>query len=103
MSSEQICKRNLEQPISENINNSWCERVARAVEGLNHNHAVGVGEVPIINNPKAVHGEGDHGRIIGKQPNDGLRKYDEHQTHHAKKYDIIKTGEPYRSFGAIRF
>src|SRR5262249_51925014 len=101
--SEQVGHGNLKQPISEEINDSRCECVAGAVERLHHDHAVGVGEIAVTDNSKAIDSEIDHSRIARETTNDGFRKKDEHKPSVGKNPHVEKPGEPYGPRGAIRF
>ena len=39
---QQVGQRNLQEPEAEEIDDGWRDGVSRAVEGLQHDHAVGV-------------------------------------------------------------
>ena len=51
----------LEEPETEYIDESRCDRVSSAVEGLHHDHTESVEDVPIADDAQTVGGEGDHG------------------------------------------
>src|SRR5947207_2132396 len=76
--------------------------VTRAVEGLEHDHAVGIGDVAVTQNAQAGDGKGDDERIVGKETNDRLGKDDEKDADDAEKEHVVKAGAPHGSFRALR-
>src|SRR5204863_274910 len=61
--------------------------VTRAVEGLEHDHAVGIGDVAVTQNAQAGDGKGDDERIVGKETNDRLGKDDEKDADDAELWE----------------
>src|SRR5438876_3755793 len=79
-----------------------CDGVASAVEGLEHDHAVGIGDVAVTQNAQAGDGKRDDERIVGKETNDRLGKDDEKDADDAEENHVIEAGAPYGSFRALR-
>src|SRR5438477_2243051 len=76
--------------------------VASTVEGLEHDHAVGIGDVAVTQNAQAGDGKRDDERIVGKETNDRLGKDDEKDADDAEENHVIEAGAPYGSFRALR-
>src|SRR5437016_641119 len=78
-----------------------CDGVASTVEGLEHDHAVGIGDVAVTQNAQAGDGKRDDERIVGKETNDRLGKDDEKDADDAEKEHVVKAGAPDGSFRAL--
>src|SRR2546429_8005785 len=86
---QKISQRNLQDPEPEEVNVGWCDRVARAVEGLQHHHAVGVADVPVAQDAQASGGPWHDHRIIGEQTNDRRGKEQKDYADEAEKQHVV--------------
>src|SRR5438132_2793816 len=84
------------------MHDSRSDGIARAVEGLEHDHAVGIGDVAVTQNAQAGDGKRDDERIVGKETNDRLGKDDEKDADDAEENHVIEAGAQYGSFRALR-
>src|SRR5258708_28700797 len=77
------------------------EGVSRAVEGLKHDHAVGITDVGVAEDAEAGDGQRDDGGIAGEEANDWLGEDHKEQADDAKKNHVVKSGTPDGSFRAL--
>src|SRR6267378_3042613 len=98
---QEVSQRNFQEPESEEIHDGGSDGVSRAVEGLQHDHAIGVANVAVAENAQAGDGQGDDQRIAGEETNDRLGENDEKETDAAQKDHVVKAGAPDGSFGAL--
>ena len=59
------------EPEAEEIHDGGREGVAGAVEGLQHDHAIGVADVAVADDAQARGGERHDGGVVGKEADDG--------------------------------
>src|SRR5258708_18415912 len=62
---QEIGEGNLQQPEAEEMHDGRCDGVSRAVEGLEHDHAVGITDVAVAEDAQAGDGQRDDGGIAG--------------------------------------
>src|SRR5258708_25182188 len=74
---QEIGKGNLQQPEAEEMHDGRCDGVSRAVEGLKHDHAVGITDVAVAEDAQAGDGQRDDGGIAGEGADGWVRG--EHQ------------------------
>src|SRR5207302_4771912 len=98
---EKIGEGYLQEPETEEMHDGRCDGVASAVEGLEHDHAVGIGDVAVTQNAQAGDGKRDDERIVGKETNDRLGKDDEKDADDAEKEHVVKAGAPHGNFRAL--
>src|SRR5229473_4043994 len=67
---QEVGKRNFQEPEAEEIHDSRSDGVAGAVEGLEHDHAVGIADVAVAENTQAGDRQRDDERIAGEETND---------------------------------
>src|SRR6266478_2403005 len=60
-------KRNFQKPKTEKIHNGGRDGVASTVEGLEHDHAVGIADVAVAENTDEGNGQRDDERIAGEE------------------------------------
>ena len=48
-----VGQRNLQEPETKQVHDGWRDSVARAVEGLQHDHAVGIRDVAVADDAEA--------------------------------------------------
>src|SRR6266436_7982724 len=75
--------------------------VARAVESLEHDHAVGVADIAVAEDAQAGDGQRDDGGIAGEEANDWLGEDHKEQADEAEKNHVVKSGTPDGSFRAL--
>src|SRR5437879_12263274 len=76
--------------------------VTRAVEGLEHDHAIGVADVAVAENAQAGDRRRNDERIAGEETNDRFGEDDEKEADAAEKNHVVKAGAPdggFRAFG----
>src|SRR5580693_5787679 len=98
---QEICQRNFQQPKAKEIDECWRHGVSRAVERLQHYHAVGVGDVSVAQDTEAGSRQGDNRGIVSEKANDGFGEEDEDHADDAKEEHVVKTGAPNGFFGAL--
>src|SRR5580704_1322275 len=97
-----ISKRNFEEPESEQVDPGRRDRIAGAVERLQHDHAVGVADVAVAENAQAAGGERNHLGIVSEQADDRLGEEDHEYTHASQEQHVVEAGAPDGSFGTVR-
>src|SRR5580658_7810912 len=98
---QSVGQRNLDEPESEQIHDGWGDGVAGAVEGLQHDHAVGVADVAVADDAQAGRGQRNDLGVVGEQTHDRLGKDHEEDADAAEKEHVVEAGAPYRFFGAL--
>src|SRR6266446_2279146 len=98
---QEIGQGNFQEPEAEEIDNGRSDGIARAVEGLEHDHAVGIADVAVAENAQAGGGQRNDGGVIGEQAHRGLGEKDEENANGAEKSHVPKAGAPDGSFGAF--
>src|SRR5258708_176250 len=98
---QEVGQRNFQEPEAEEIHNGGRDGVASAVEGLEHDHAVGVADVAVAENTQAGDSQRDDERIAGEETNDRFGEDDEEEANDAEKDHVVKAGAPDGSFGAL--
>jgi len=93
---------NFQEPETEEMHDSRRDGVARAIEGLEHDHAIGVADVAIAENAQAGDGQRNDERIAGKETDDLFGKNDEENADDSKEDHVVKAGAPDGSFRALR-
>src|SRR5260370_4260047 len=74
---------NFQEPEAEEIHNGGSDGVSRAVEGLEHDHSVGMADIAIAKNAQAGDGQGKDERIAGKERGDRIGEGDEREARDA--------------------
>src|SRR6266705_4128848 len=98
---EKIGEGYLQQPETEEIHDSRRDGVSRAVESLEHDHAVGIADVAVAENAQAGDGQWDDERIAGEETDDRFGEDDEAHADGAEKNHVVKAGAPDGSFRAL--
>src|SRR5260370_28152654 len=98
---QEIGQGNFQEPEAEGIDDGRSDGMARAVEGLEHDHAVGIADVAVAENAQAGGGQRNDGGVVGKQAHRGLGEKDEENADGAEKSHVPKAGAPDGSFGAF--
>src|SRR6266446_246998 len=98
---QEIGQGNFQEPEAEEIDNGRSDGIARAVEGLEHDHAVGIADVAVTENAEAGGGQRNDGGVVGEQAHRGLGEKDEENADGAEKSHVPKAGAPDGSFGAF--
>src|SRR5713226_7378633 len=98
---QEIGQGNFQEPEAEEIHDGGSDGVACAVEGLEHNHAIGVADVAVAENAQAGDGQRDDERIAGEEPDDRFGENDEEDADGAEKDHVVKAGAPDGSFRAL--
>jgi len=94
---QKISQRNLHDPESEEMNVGWCDRVSRAVEGLEHHHPVRVADVSVAQDTQASGGQRHDHWIIGEEANDWRGKDQKDYADDPEKQHVVKAGAPHCS------
>src|ERR1700730_16874560 len=97
---QKICQRNFEQPEADEIDESGRERISRAVERLQHYHAVGTGDVAEAEDSKTGGGVGDDSGILREETDDGFREEDKDYADTAEEQHVVEACAPDGFFGA---
>src|SRR5260370_21850717 len=92
---------NCQEPEAEEIHNGGSDGVSRAVEGLEHDHSVGIADIAIAENAQAGDGQWNDERIAGKEMDDRFGEDDEEEANDAEKNHVVETGAPDGSFRAL--
>src|SRR5260370_31535362 len=92
---------NFQEPEAEEIHNGGSDGVSRAVEGLEHDHSVGIADIAIAENAQAGDGQWNDERIAGKEMDDRFGEDDEEEANDAEKNHVVETGAPDGSFRAL--
>jgi len=71
---QEVGQRNFQEPKAEEIQDSRSDGVAGAVEGLEHDHAVGIADVAVAENTQAGDGQRNDERIAGEETNNRFRR-----------------------------
>src|SRR6266849_486855 len=98
---QEIGQGNFQEPEAEEIHDGGSDGVACAVEGLEHNHAIGVADVAVAENSQAGDGQRNDERIAGEETNNRFGEDHEEQADDAEKDHVVKTGAPDGSFRAL--
>src|SRR6266571_8875443 len=98
---EKIGEGYLQQPETEEMHDRRRDGVSRAVEGLEHDHAVGITDVAVAENAQAGDGQWDDERIAGEETDDRFGEDDEEHADGAEKNHVVKAGAPDGSFRAL--
>jgi len=98
---EKIGEGYLQQPETEEMHDGRSDGVASAVEGLEHDHAVGIADVAVAENAQAGDGQRDDERVVGEKTNDGLGKDDKEDADDAEENHVVEAGAPDGSFRAL--
>src|SRR5882762_9052186 len=101
---QEIGQRNFQELKAEEIHNGGRDGVASTVEGLEHDHAVGVADVAVAENAQAGNGQRNDERIAGEETNDRFGEDDEEEADDAEKDHVVKAGAPdgsFRAFGLL--
>ena len=98
---QRVGQRNLNEPEAEEIHDGRGDGVACAVEGLQHDHAVGVADVAVADDAQARRGQRDDLRVLGEEAHDGLGEDDEEDADAAEEKHVVEAGAPDRFFGAF--
>src|SRR5690349_16950900 len=77
-------------------------RVARAVEGLQHDHAIGVGDVAVAQNAQARGCERKHGGIVGEETDGWRREKKKDYANDVEEQHVVKARAPDRNLRALR-
>src|SRR5713226_2870025 len=80
---QKVSQGNLHQPEAEEIHNGRSDGISRAVEGLKHDHAVGIADVAVAENAQSGDGQRDDGGIAGEETDDRFGEEDEEETNAA--------------------
>src|SRR6266851_5698073 len=91
-------------PEDAEIHDSRSDGVAGAVEGLEHDHAVGIADVAVAENSQAGDRQRNDERIAGEETNDRFGEDHEEQADDAEKDHVVKTGAPdggFRTLGLL--
>src|SRR5690242_8666325 len=99
---EEIRQGNLEQPEAEEMDPSGRYRIACTVEGLQHNHAVSVGNIAVTQNAQAGGSQRHNRRIVCEETNDGRGKDQKEDADAAKKKHVVEAGAPDRNLRTLR-
>src|SRR5215472_10039670 len=76
--------------------------IARAVERLEHHHAVGVADIAIAQNAQAGSGQRDDCGIAREKTNDGRGKEQKEDPNAAEEKHVVEAGTPDGGFRAVR-
>jgi len=98
---QEVRERNFEHPEREEVDDGRRNRVAGAVEGLQHNHGVGVADVAVAENAQRGDGERDDGWIVGEETDDRFGESDEEDADDAEKNHVVEAGAPDGFFRAL--
>src|SRR5713226_4014725 len=98
---QEIGQGNFQEPEAEEIHDGGSDGVACAVEGLEHNHAIGVADVAVAENAQAGDGQRNDERIAGEETDDRFGEDDEEEADDTEKEHVVKAGAPDGSFGAL--
>src|SRR5579885_1245305 len=99
---EEIGERYFEQEKAKEVDNSRRNGVARAVEGLQHHHAVGVADIAVAQDPQRGRGQRDYRWILREKPHDRRRKQEKEDADAAEEKHVVKASAPDGFFGAVR-
>ena len=91
---QKIGQGNFEHPKGEKIDDGRRDRVAGAVEGLQHNHGVGVADVAVAEDAQRGRGERKDGGVVGEQANNRVREKDQEDADDSKKQHVVEAGAP---------
>src|SRR6266704_358768 len=98
---EKIGEGYLQQPETEEMHDGRRDGVSRAVEGLEHDHAIGIADVAVAENAQAGDGQWDDERIAGEETDDRFGEDDEEHADDAEENHVVKAGAPDGSFRAL--
>src|SRR6266850_5924520 len=98
---QEVGQGNFQQPESEEIHDGGSDGVTGAVEGLEHDHAVGVADVAVAEDAQAGGSQRNDGRIVREEANDGLGEDDEEEADEPEKDHVVQTGAPDGSLGTL--
>src|SRR6266852_581176 len=98
---QEIGQGNFQEPEAEEIHDGGSDGIARAVEGLKHDHAIGVADVAVAENAQAGDGQRNNERIICEEANDRFSEDDEEDADDTEKDHVVKAGAPDGSFRAL--
>src|SRR5260370_785624 len=98
---QEVGKRNFQEPEAEEIHNGGRDSVAGAVEGLEHDHAVGIADVAVAENAQAGNSQRNDERIAGEEMDDRFGEDHEEETDDTEKDHVVKAGAPNGSFRTL--
>src|SRR6266853_943580 len=98
---QEVGQRNFQEPKAEEIHNGGRDGVAGAVEGLEHDHAVGIADVAVAENSQAGDGQRNDERIAGEETNNRFGEDHEEQADDAEKDHVVKASAPDGSFRTL--
>src|SRR5690242_15944892 len=99
---EEIRQGNFEQPEAEEMDPSGRNGIACPVEGLQHDHAVSVGNVAITQNAKAGCRQAYDRGIARENANDGGGKEQKEDADAAETKHVVEAGAPDRNLRTLR-
>src|SRR5258708_37752853 len=77
---QEVGQRNFQEPEAEEIHNGGRDGVASAVEGLEHDHAVGIADVAVAENSQAGNSQRNDERIAGAEMDNRFSEDHEEET-----------------------
>src|SRR6266851_34238 len=98
---QEVGQRNFQEPEAEEIHNGGRDGVASAVEGLEHDHAVGIADVAVAENSQAGNSQRNDERIAGEEMDNRFSEDHEEETDDTEKDHVVKASAPDGSFGAL--
>src|ERR1700733_347493 len=100
--SEPPGQRNLQYPEAEEIHNCRRDGIAGAVERLQHDHSVCIGDVAITQDAQGRGGKGDDGWIVSEKADQRRGRKNEDDADDPEKEHVIQSRAPHGFFSALR-
>src|SRR5260370_2464029 len=88
---EEIGQGNFQEPEAEEVHHRGRHGVSRTVEGLEHDHAVGIADVAVAENAQAGDSQRDDERIVGEETDDRFVEDDEQNTNPTNQDNVLTT------------
>src|SRR5712664_4169164 len=98
---EEIGQGNFQEPEAEEVHHRGRHGISRTVEGLEHDHAVGIADVAVAENSQAGDGQRDDERIAGEEMDNRFGEDFVNDTAATEKDHVVNAGAPDGSFRAL--
>ena len=100
---EEIRERELEEPVTEEVDDGGGVGVAGAVKTLDHDHPPGIERVAVRDPAEAGDAVCNHRGLVGEKTDHGIGGGDKDHRHAEEKDRVVDPGPPSRGRGAFGF